>query len=103
MSRMGHIEYDAAPSNASRQIVGPSNLRRSITFFPPGLGRVTLSNSPVLGDYQGLVLEAGQPSRRFSYDDQGDIVTLPWFALYSVGASGASWVQEMVCPYTGDN
>lgn len=91
-----HIEFDRAPTIASRQIIGPSSRRRAIRFYAPAVGRVTLSNDPVLGDGVGFVLAAGQTPREFNVQSDGEMVQRPWFALYSAGASGVGWNQVMV-------
>lgn len=91
-----HIEFDRNPSITSREIMGPSARRRVLRFYAPSVGRVTLSNDPVLGDGVGFVLAAGQASLEFDVHKDGEMVQRPWFALYSAGAGGVGWSQTLV-------
>jgi hypothetical protein len=95
MSDKSRIEYDPSPQPFTREIIGPSNRRNTITFFAPAVGRVTLSTDPVLADGAGMVLTAGQAPLTLDYDEHGEVVRYSWHALYSAGASGVGWVQSL--------
>jgi hypothetical protein len=89
------ISYDAAPTVGSREIIGPSSNRVALVLFPPAVGRVTLSNDPVLGDQQGLVLTAGQSPVYLDIATCGDVVQRGWHGLYTPAATGIAWIDVL--------
>ena len=98
MSSPSTVQFDAAPTTSSRSIIGPSERRLSLTFFPPNSGQVTLSTNPIVTFGNGIVLRAGQSPHRISRDREGDIVTQGWYAMYaSPSGDGIGWIEEMLC------
>lgn len=87
------INWDQQSLVSAHQVIGPAQGRLTLIIIPPSVGHVTLSNSPVTADGQGLVLAAGQATLYLDVDDAGNVVQEPWYGLYSAGATPLSWIE----------
>lgn len=93
MTLASKINVDPSPSTSSRAVISPSLERVVLTIIPPSSGSVTLSNGTVTADGAGLYLTAGQAPVSFHVDIHGDVVRQGWYAKYTAGATGISWVE----------
>lgn len=84
MGRIGYVII-APVTNASTQVL-PFNANRRSILFPATQGDVITYSpqSPVVAGI-GFVSQAGQHILSLTYEQHGDIVCRPWFAINGAG------------------
>lgn len=89
---------DINSSTIGHIILGYSEHRRSITFFPQGGDLVSVqpgSIPPVAG---GITLSAGQLPVTLDVEHHGELVKQEWYAIYQSGGVPFCWIEVLDCP-----
>lgn len=86
---------DNQPGPPDHQLVGPSESRYAIEFFPPANGTVILATSLAQLQQGGIYLQPGQRSVRLCVEEQGRIIQQSWFVRYSQAGEAIAYIEVL--------
>jgi hypothetical protein len=86
---------DANSGAVSHILTGQSEKRVSITFFPPGSGRATLSNETPVTAGSGITLVPGQTYIYLNVHTYGDAVQREWYVIYDGATAPLTWMEAL--------
>jgi hypothetical protein len=78
---------------AATWLVGPSPVRRSITFTSPSAAVITLGNKSTLAAGVGMFVGSTTGPLELTVEKHGNIVRLPWYAVVAGGGQQVGWIE----------
>lgn len=93
----GNLSFDPSPSTASHRILGMSDKRKVLIFYPPATDTITINcNTPVVAN-KGIILMPGCTPAMIHHETHGELVTRDWYAIGTNGADPLVWTESLSC------
>jgi hypothetical protein len=77
------VEWPFTIGMTGQQILGPNRKRRSLTFSSDASKTITVSTDGIPAAGQGIVLTATNPVQTLNYEDMGERIRQPFYAVSS--------------------